>query len=142
MFSKVVKRWVSYVIPKFSIDRLARNLADLLQLVQFFVDKGVALHFMKESLAFTGEDNPFQNLQLQIIGSVAQFEREMIRSRQREGIAARKAKGLPVGRKSVVSNAMRRDIVIASTEGVTKTEIAKKFGIGRATVYRVLSTCN
>ncbi len=52
--------------------------------------------------------------------------------------AARKAKGLPVGRKSVVSDKMQRDILKASSDGVTKTEIAKKFGIGRATVYRVL----
>jgi DNA invertase Pin-like site-specific DNA recombinase len=121
-----------------SIDRLARNLADLQILVQFFVDKGVEIHFVKESLSFTGEDNPFQNLQLQIIGSCAEFERAMIRARQREGIAARKAKGLPVGRKSVVSDDMRDGILKAAKGGTTKAAIAKEFGIGRATVYRVL----
>ncbi len=62
----------------------------------------------------------------------------MIRAQQREGIAARKAKGLPVGRKSVVSDEMKRGIFKANSEGVSKTEIAKMFGIGRATVYRVL----
>ncbi len=121
-----------------SIDRLARNLSDLLLLVEFFIDKGVDVHFEKESLSFTGEDNPFQKLQLQIIGSCAEFERAMIRARQREGIATRKAKGLPVGRKSVVSDKMRKGIIQASSKGVTKTDIAKQFGIGRATVYRIL----
>ncbi len=121
-----------------SIDRLARNLSDLLNLVSTFIDQGVDIHFVKESLSFTGEDNPFQKLQLQIIGSCAEFERAMIRARQREGIAARKAKGLPVGRKSVVNDEMKRGILKASSDGVTKTEIAKMFRIGRATVYRVL----
>ena len=122
-----------------SIDRLARNLQDLLILVEYFLSKGVEVHFDKEKLSFTGEENPFQNLQLQIIGSCAEFERSMIRARQREGIAARKAKGLPVGRKSVVDDDMRQRINQASSEGVSKTEIAKMFGIGRATVYRVLA---
>ncbi len=121
-----------------SIDRLARNLSDLLKLVEFFIDKGVEIHFVKESLSFTGKDNPIQKMQLQIIGSVAEFERSMIRARQREGIAARKAKGLPVGRKSIVSDKMQQQIIKASSKGITKTEIAKSFGIGRATVYRVL----
>jgi len=53
----------------------------------------------------------------------------MIRARQREGIAARKAKGLPVGRKSVVNDEMQRGILKASSDGVTKTEIAKMFGM-------------
>jgi len=124
-----------------SIDRLARNLSDLLVLVNYFVDKSVDIHFVKESLVFNGEDNHFQNLQLQMIGACAEFERSMIRARQREGIAARKAKGLPVGRKSVVSKKMQQEILQASSKGITKTEIAKQFGIGRATVYRVIDKC-
>tara|TARA_R110002060_G_scaffold77031_2_gene88052 strand:- start:1585 stop:2145 length:561 start_codon:yes stop_codon:yes gene_type:complete len=122
-----------------SIDRLARNLVDLLGLINFFVDKGVSVEFYKEGLVFTGEDNPFQNLQLQIIGSCAEFERSMINARIREGIQVRKSKGLPVGRKSVVDDNMRKRIIKADDDGVSKTEIANHEGVGRATVYRVLS---
>lgn len=122
-----------------SIDRLARNLADLLGLITFFTEKGVSVEFYKEGLVFTGEDNPFQKLQLQIIGSCAEFERSMINARIREGIQARKDKGLSVGRKSVVDDDMRMRIVEADKNGMTKTEISKQEGIGRATVYRVLS---
>ncbi|MFC3033589.1 recombinase family protein [Pseudoalteromonas fenneropenaei] len=121
-----------------SIDRLARNLVDLLQLIKWFTSKGIDVHFVSEGLSFTGEANPFQELQLQILGSCAQFERSMILARQKEGIAARKAKGLPVGRKSVVDEVMRQGIIQADRDGVSKSEIAKTFGIGRATVYRVL----
>lgn len=122
-----------------SIDRLARNLADLLGLVTYFTEKGVSVEFSKEGLTFTGEDNPFQKLQLQIIGSCAEFERSMINARIREGIQARRDKGLSVGRKSVVDDEMRTKILESDESGMSKTEIAKMYGIGRATVYRVLS---
>lgn len=122
-----------------SIDRLARNLADLLGLIEYFIKKGVSVEFHKEGLLFTGEDNPFQKLQLQIIGSCAEFERSMINARIREGIQARRDKGLSVGRKSVVDDEMRKRIIKADDDGVSKTEIAKLEGVGRATVYRVLS---
>jgi DNA invertase Pin-like site-specific DNA recombinase len=78
-----------------SIDRLARNLVDLQQLVTTITDKGVTLKFHKEGLTFTGEsDNPMNQLLLQLLGAVAQFERNLIRERQAEGIKVAKAKGL------------------------------------------------
>ena len=66
-----------------SIDRFARNLQDLLTLISDLTSRAVTVQFHKEGLIFTGEDSPFQRLQLQIIGSVAEFERAMIRERQR-----------------------------------------------------------
>ena len=78
------------VVVIHSIDRLARNLADLEKLIQKFNTEGVTVEFRKESLTFSGGDDPMQTLLLQMLGAVAQFERSMIRERQREGIAAAK----------------------------------------------------
>lgn len=58
-----------------SMDRLARNTLDLLQLVRDLNDKGVAVQFVKERLTFTGSDSPMAKLQLTILGAVAEFER-------------------------------------------------------------------
>ena len=71
-----------------SIDRLARNLKDLQTLVEELTGRGVTIRFNKENLTFTGDANPMQKLMLQMMGAFAEFERSMIRERQREGIAA------------------------------------------------------
>lgn len=70
-----------------SMDRLARNLDDLRALVQGLTRRGVRVEFLKEQLVFTGEDSPMANLMLSVMGAFAEFERSLIRERQREGIA-------------------------------------------------------
>jgi len=70
-----------------SMDRLARNLDDLRALVQGLTRKGVRVEFVKESLVFTGEDSPMANLMLSVMDALAEFERSLIRERQREGRA-------------------------------------------------------
>src|ERR1700733_4421501 len=87
-----------------SMDRLARNMRDLLNLVADLNGRGIAVEFVKENLSFTGDDNPMSNLMLSILGGVAQFERAIIRERQREGIAVAKAKGVYKGRPKALSN--------------------------------------
>jgi DNA invertase Pin-like site-specific DNA recombinase len=82
-----------------SMDRLARNLDDLRALVQGLTRKGVRVEFVKESLVFTGEDSPMANLMLSVMGAFAEFERSLIRERQREGIALAKQRGAYKGRK-------------------------------------------
>ncbi|WP_134447711.1 recombinase family protein, partial [Pseudomonas aeruginosa] len=69
-----------------SMDRLARNLDDLRRLVQRLTKRGVRIEFLKEGLVFTGEDSPMANLMLSVMGAFAEFERALIRERQREGI--------------------------------------------------------
>ena len=88
-----------------SMDRLARNLKDLLTLVTTITDKGVTLHFVKENLTFEAKEkaSPFNKLLLGLLGSVAQFERELLLERQREGIAQAKARGAYKGRKPIES---------------------------------------
>jgi hypothetical protein len=66
-----------------SMDRLARNLDDLRRLVQGLTQRGVRIEFVKEHLTFTGEDSPMANLMLSVMGAFAEFERALIRERQR-----------------------------------------------------------
>ena len=76
-----------------SMDRLARNLDDLRRLVQSLTERGVCIEFVKERLKFTGEDSPMATLMLSVMGAFAEFERALIRERQREGIEMAKKRG-------------------------------------------------
>ena len=73
-----------------SMDRLARNLDDLRSIVRRLTDKKVRVEFVKEQLSFTGDDNAMATLLLNVMGAFAEFERSLIRERQREGIALAK----------------------------------------------------
>lgn len=87
-----------------SMDRLARNLDDLRRIVQGLTKRGVRIEFLKESLAFTGEDSPMANLMLSVMGAFAEFERALIRERQREGIALARQRGVYRGRKKSLND--------------------------------------
>jgi DNA invertase Pin-like site-specific DNA recombinase len=121
-----------------SIDRLARDLRDLQAIISQLNDKGVTITFMSESLTFgAGAEDAFAKLQLQMMGAFAEFERNIIRKRQAEGIAKAKARGVYKNRtrKSVID----RDRVKAlSTEGLSTYKIAEKMSISRMSVHRIL----
>lgn len=118
-----------------SIDRLARDLNDLLGLIKDFTERGVGVKFHKENLSFTGDENPFQTLQLQVIGAVAQFERSIIKERQREGIEKAKGRGVYRGRKPSIAVDKVKEL---KEQGVGPAAIAKQLGIARSSVYRLL----
>jgi DNA invertase Pin-like site-specific DNA recombinase len=119
-----------------SIDRLARDLRDLQAIIQTLNDKGVSITFRSESLTFSASsDDAFAKLQLQMMGAFAEFERNIIRKRQAEGIAKAKAKGLYKGRPKTVDDDKVREL---KESGMGATAIAKELGIGRATVYKSL----
>ena len=122
-----------------SIDRLARNLADLEQLVDQLNSKGVSVEFRKESLIFSGGADPMQKLLLQMLGAVAEFERSMIRERQREGIAAAKAAGKQLGRKRSLDDKDTKRLRAKRAKGVGVRDLQDEFNISRATVYRLTS---
>src|SRR3982750_3276347 len=86
-----------------SMDRLARNLDDLRRIVQTLTGRGVRIEFVKEHLSFTGEDSPMASLLLSVMGAFAEFERALIKERQREGIALAKRRGAYRGRKKALS---------------------------------------
>ena len=121
-----------------SIDRLARDLRDLQTIIQTLNDKGVSISFKAENLTFSASsDDAFAKLQLQMMGAFAEFERNIIRKRQAEGIAKAKAKGLYKGRPKTVDDAKVKELKDA---GMGATAIAKELGIGRATVYKALKS--
>ncbi|WP_047960339.1 recombinase family protein [Desulfovibrio sp. TomC] len=121
-----------------SMDRLARNLPDILNLVADLTAKGVTVKFHKENLIFTGEKNPMQDLQLAVMGAVAQFELAMIRERQREGVAAAKKAGKHCGRKSILTDEQVKEIVARVDAGEDKAFISRTFSVSRATIYNVI----
>lgn len=122
-----------------SIDRLARNLQDLLNLVKQLTGNGIAVNFHKENLVFDGNDNPMQKLMLQLLGSVSEFERELINERRREGMAQAKAKGKQIGAKRKLSTADVIDIKQRIAIGETKKSIAIEFNVTRQTLYTAIA---
>jgi len=121
-----------------SMDRLARNLNDLLNIVKTLTDKDVKVEFVKESLSFDGEDSPMSTLMLSIMGAFAQFERALILDRQREGIAIAKKKGVYRGRKRALSDGDIQIIKSRVSKGEKKAQLAREFGVSRETLYQYL----
>ena len=120
-----------------SIDRLARNLIDLQNIIQELNDKGVTIRFLSENLSFSGSGGcAFQTLQLQMLGAFSQFERTMIRKRQAEGIAKAKQRGVYSQRKKSVNPDKVRQLF---QDGMSKAAIAKHLNISRMSVYRSLA---
>lgn len=123
-----------------SMDRLARNLDDLRRLVQQLTQRGVRIEFVKECLTFTGEDSPMANLLLSVMGAFAEFERELIRERQREGIVLAKQRGAYRGRKKALSTEQVAALQSRASAGEQKAKLAREYGISRETLYQYLKT--
>ena len=121
-----------------SMDRLARNLDDLRRLVQLLTGRGIRVEFVKEHLTFTGEDSPMATLLLSVMGTFAEFERALIRDRQREGIALAKQRGVYRGRKKALSAVQRTEVRQRVAAGEKKAQVAREFGISRETLYQYL----
>lgn len=121
-----------------SMDRLARNLDDLRRIVQQLTQRGVYVTFIKESLTFTGEDSPMAQLMLSVMGAFAEFERALLRERQREGIALARQRGAYRGRKRALSDAQITALYQRVKAGGSKAQIAREFGISRETLYQYL----
>ena len=122
------------------MDRLARNLDDLRKIVLALTTKGVKVQFVKENLTFTGEDSPMANLLLSMLGAVSQFERELIKERQREGIALAKRRGVYKGRRPSLSAERAAELRKRVAEAkVNKADLAREYGISRAALYVYLA---
>lgn len=130
---------VGDVLVVASIDRLARSMVDLRRIVDAVVDKGAQVRFVKESLVFGAGSDPRSDLMLGILGSLAEFERAIIRERQAEGIAAAKKRGVYKGRKPALSRGQIDQARQLKDEGVAVTEIARRLGVHRSTIYRALA---
>ncbi len=132
------------VVVVHSMDRLARSLTDLLQLVEQLTGRGINVHFVKEAKTFRGGDStdPIDMLMLSMLGAVAEYERTLIRERQREGIAKAKQRGVYKGRKRKLTDpAQIQQIVAEATAlGANKTHIAQRHGLSRQTLYKYLAS--
>jgi len=98
----------------------------------------VSVQFVKEQLTFTGEDSPMANLLLSVMGAFAEFERALIRERQREGIALAKQRGAYRGRQMSLNAEQVDQLAQRAAAGEPKTLLAREFGISRETVYQYL----
>ena len=121
-----------------SMDRLVRSVDDLRRLVLDLTKKGVHVQFVKENLTFTGEDSAMSNLLLSLLGAVAEFERSMIRERQREGIELAKKKGVYKGRKPSLASVQVAEIRKRVKAGEKKAALAAEYRISRQTLYAAL----
>lgn len=115
------------------IDRLARSVLDLQKIVAELKEKGVSLRATEQPIdTGTAAGKAF----LDMLGVFAEFETNLRKERQAEGIAKAKTKGIYKGRKPSVD---RNEVMRLKAEGIGATKIANELGIGRASVYRVLS---
>jgi DNA invertase Pin-like site-specific DNA recombinase len=117
------------------LDRLARSVRDLMTILQTLEGKRVGVRILNLGM---DTQTPTGTLMLTVLGAVAQFEREMMLERQREGITKAKSEGRYKGRKPIAEE-LRRNALKLAAEGATRKAIASQLGIGEATVYRILA---
>ncbi|WP_431064804.1 recombinase family protein [Methylotuvimicrobium sp.] len=117
------------------LDRLARSVADLMAIIQTLEKKQAGLRILNLGM---DTQTPTGKLMLTVLGGVAQFEREIMLERQREGVAKAKAAGKYKGRKPLAAE-LRQEVIELAANGVTKTQIARQLNIGEASVYRILA---
>ncbi len=120
-----------------SIDRLARNLSELQSIVNELTAKGVTVHFWTENLIFSGQTSPMQELIFQMLGAFAQFERSLIKERQKEGIAKAKQEGRFTGRPRKISEQDKSDIAKALADGASPASLAEKYKVSKSSIYGV-----
>ncbi|CAO3418966.1 recombinase family protein [Azospirillum doebereinerae] len=116
------------------LDRLARSVAHLMSVLETLKAKGASLRILNMGI---DTSTPTGKLMLTMLGGVAEFEREIMLERQREGIAKAKEAGKYKGRKPT-AQAKAEEVRALQVQGLGATEIAKRLGIGRASVYRIM----
>ncbi|WP_294608285.1 recombinase family protein [uncultured Roseovarius sp.] len=117
------------------LDRLARSVAHLVKITERLEAKGVALRILDGAIDTSTANG---RLMLNMLTSIAQFEREIMLERQREGIAKAKADGKYKGRKPTAM-AKADEVMKLAREGMPPLKIAKALGIGKSSVYRILN---
>jgi len=130
---KFIRKGDSLVITK--LDRLARSIPDLVRIIGTLEEKQATLRILSMNL---DTNTPTGRLLLHLLGSVSQFEREIMLERQREGVAKAKAEGKYRGR-APTARAKSEDVIAKFKADQRPADIAKSVGIGRASVYRILS---
>jgi DNA invertase Pin-like site-specific DNA recombinase len=130
---KFVRKGDTLIVTK--LDRLARSIPDLVRILGILEAKQATLRILAMSL---DTNTPTGRLLLNLVGNVAQFEREIMLERQREGVAKARSDGKYKGRKAT-ARAKSADVIAKFKADERPIEIAKSVGIGRASVYRILN---
>jgi len=129
------------VVVVHSMDRLARSLSDLLRLVEDLTSRGLTVQFLKEGKTFKGDStDAMDKLMLSMLGAFAEYERTLIRERQREGIAKAKERGVYRGRHQKITDdlTIAQMIAEANALGANKTQVAFKYSVSRETLYKYM----
>jgi DNA invertase Pin-like site-specific DNA recombinase len=120
-----------------SIDRLCRNMMDMCSITTNLRSRGVSLIFLKEQLTFHADtSNPMQDLQLHMMSAFSQFERSLIKERQADGIAAKKARGEKTGR-PVADIEKISQIEALKAKGIKLKLACDNVGLGVSTYYKL-----
>ena len=131
---KLIDKGEKVVIWK--LDRLARNMKDLLDIVDQVQGKGACLEILDQSIdTGTAAGKAF----LQMLGVFAEFETNLRKERQLAGIEKAKLKGVYKGRKPALAESQRQEIKEKSSKGKTPSQLAKEYGVSRGTIYNVLN---
>ncbi len=118
-------------------DRLARSTSDLLGIVETLKGRGVGLRILSMGGGELDTRSPTGLLMVTMLGAIAAFERELMLERQREGIRRAAEEGKYKGR-APTARAKAKQVAELVAEGVGPSEIARRLGIGRASVYRII----
>ena len=122
-----------------SMDRLARSVVDLRNLVDEIRSEGAAVTFIKENVTYRPDaTDPRANLMLALLGGIAEFEREIIRERQAEGITIARKKGAYAHRPRKLDANQRAEIRERAAAGEFKAALAREFRVTRDTIYKAL----
>ena len=116
----------------------ANDRQNALHRSRLLTQRGIRIEFVKECLSFTGEDSPTANFLLSVMGAFAEFERALIRERQREGVALAKQCSAYRGRKKALADDQAIELRRRASAGEQKATLAREFGISRETLYQYL----
>lgn len=124
-----------------TLDRLGRNVMDLRRIIDFFLEKKVSVSILQENLHFMANQTstPMTNLTFGVLSLIAEYERNLILERQREGIARAKAAGRYRGRRKVLTPEQVKEIAYLRSLGVPINRLAKKHKVSNYTVYNYLN---
>lgn len=117
------------------LDRLARSTRDLLNLLAVIAEKGAAFKSLGDAWADT--TTPHGRLMLTVLGGLAEFERELIRTRTGEGRARAVARGVRLGRKPKLTGHQRKEAIARREAGEVLTDIARSYNVSHSTISRL-----
>ena len=123
-----------FVITK--LDRCSRSVRDLLNILHRLESKNVSLRVLDQSI---DTSTPTGRLMISVIGSIAQFENDLRKERQTDGILMAKSRGVHFGRNNKLTNEQIQEMKQKREQGVLIKDLMIGYGLSKASVYRLMS---